>query len=121
MAAKKVRDNLPLLLSSQWNDNLSNDQSCIAEDKNGSGNCVSDNGNVGSTDAEENIDGGCCEPLEVEEKAKLLEMYWPLRQSMLKAFKLMDKELKLDPVIDCFRSGSTIVALVKQVTFSATF
>ncbi|KAL8135471.1 putative protein phosphatase 2C 66 [Apium graveolens] len=114
MVARKVRDNLPVLLSSQWNDNLSNDQSCIAEDKNGSGYCVSENGNAGSTDADENIVGGWCEPLEVEEKAKLPEMYWPLRQSMLKAFKLMDKELKLHPAIDCFCSGSTTVALVKQ-------
>lgn len=121
MVARKVRDDLPVLLSAQWNGNLNDDQSCIAENKNGSGNCVSENGNgAGSTDADENMDDGWCEPLEVEENAKLPEMYWPLRQSMLKAFKLMDKELKLHPAIDCFCSGSTAVALVKQVTLSAT-
>ena len=41
-------------------------------------------------------------------------MYLPLKQSMLKAFKLMDKELKLHPTIDCFCSGTTAVTLVKQ-------
>jgi hypothetical protein len=42
-------------------------------------------------------------------------MFLPLKQSYLKAFKTMDKELKLHPTVDCFCSGSTAVTLVKQV------
>lgn len=55
------------------------------------------------------------EPLEVEEKEDFPEMYLLLKQSMLKAFKMMDKELKLHPTVDCFCSGTTAVTLVKQV------
>jgi hypothetical protein len=42
-------------------------------------------------------------------------MFLPLKQSYFKAFKSMDKELKLHPTVDCFCSGSTAVTLVKQV------
>ncbi|CAL9134615.1 unnamed protein product [Musa textilis] len=37
-----------------------------------------------------------------------------LKNSMLKAFTNMDKELKQQPGIDCFSSGSTAVTLIKQ-------
>ncbi|MED6147897.1 hypothetical protein PIB30_048215 [Stylosanthes scabra] len=37
-----------------------------------------------------------------------------LKESFLKACKIMDKELKLHPDIDCFCSGTTAVTLVKQ-------
>lgn len=38
-----------------------------------------------------------------------------LKESFLKACKVMDKELKLHADIDCFCSGTTAVTLVKQV------
>ncbi|XLS75385.1 hypothetical protein HN51_032250 [Arachis hypogaea] len=37
-----------------------------------------------------------------------------LKESFLKASKIMDKELKLHPDIDCFCSGTIAVTLVKQ-------
>ncbi|RZS27358.1 hypothetical protein BHM03_00060809, partial [Ensete ventricosum] len=37
-----------------------------------------------------------------------------LKDSFLKAFRIVDKELRLHPDIDCFYSGTTAVTLVKQ-------
>jgi hypothetical protein len=45
------------------------------------------------------------------------EVYIPLKLAIRKACKLVDKELKLHPTIDCFCSGSTAVTLVKQVKY----
>lgn len=116
MVARKVRDNLPVLISSQWNEILNNDQCGVAMNGNGDGVCAAENGNgLGGAHSEEFNEDGWCEQLEVEEKEKLPEMYLPLKQAMLKAFKLMDKELKLHQAIDCFCSGTTTVALLKQV------
>lgn len=43
------------------------------------------------------------------------------RDSFLKSFKAMDKELRSHPSVDCFCSGSTAVTLVKQVRHSLFF
>ncbi|KAH9804601.1 protein-serine/threonine phosphatase [Citrus sinensis] len=102
MVAKKVRDSLPVILCSQWK--ASNDQTSF------------ENAN-GSTHSEEtaslSMDEEGFETLDTEGD-KLPEIYLPLKKSMLKSFKLMDKELKLHPAIDCFCSGTTAVTLVKQ-------
>ncbi|GAV69384.1 PP2C domain-containing protein [Cephalotus follicularis] len=101
MVAKKVRDSLPLILCNQWKASSSDDQGSLHK--------------IGSTNSEDtSIDDEWHESLQVEENEKLPEMYLPLKQSILKAFKLMDKDLKLHPTIDCFCSGSTAVTLVKQ-------
>ncbi|XP_077215449.1 putative protein phosphatase 2C 66 isoform X1 [Tasmannia lanceolata] len=60
------------------------------------------------------IDDELVESIGLDEDEKLPEIYLTLKQSLLKAFKLMDKELKLHPTIDCFCSGTTAVALIKQ-------
>lgn len=105
MVAKKVRDSLPVILCSQWK--ASEDQTSF------------ENAN-GSTHSEEtsslSMDEEGFETLDTEGD-KLPEIYLPLKKSMLKSFKLMDKELKLHPAIDCFCSGTTAVTLVKQVIF----
>lgn len=107
MVAKKVRDSLPLILCTQWKATLN------AETENAPGStCIDETGSM-------SMDDEWHEP-EVEGKEKLPEMYLPLKKSMLKAFKLMDKELKLHPRIDCFCSGSTAVALIKQVVCKLT-
>ncbi|KAF5182489.1 phosphatase-2c protein [Thalictrum thalictroides] len=102
MVSKRVRDSLPLKLCSQWEVNSKSDQK---------------NSMVGSMDSEEtasvNMDDEWCHS-ESDENQNLPEMYLPLKQSLLKAFKLMDKDLKLHPIIDCFCSGTTAVTLVKQ-------
>ncbi|CAN1354034.1 Probable protein phosphatase 2C 6 [Linum perenne] len=96
MVSRKVRDSLPILLS----------------------NSLEKTGNtLGSMDSEESSsacgDDESYDSMEVEESDKFPEMYVPLKRSMLKAFKMMDKELKLHPVIDCFCSGTTAVTLIK--------
>ncbi|PWA76461.1 protein phosphatase 2C 66 [Artemisia annua] len=97
MVARKVRDHLPVLLSTHW-----------------SANSESENGNTnGSAHNEEEEDNWCDESL-VSEKEQVPEKYIPLKKSLLKAFSLMDMELKTHPSIDCFCSGSTAVALIKQ-------
>lgn len=105
IVAKKVRDSLPLILDTQWKTYSSSNQSHLYR-----------NGDApGSTSFEEttsvSMDDEWHESVEVED---LPEMYMVVKQSMLKAFKLMDKELKMHPTIDCFCSGTTAVTLVKQ-------
>ena len=109
MVAKKVRDSLPIILCTQWNGSLAGDQSSLNKSENAPESTISED------TASLSMDDECCESLEIEENEQLPEMYLPLKQSMLKAFKLMDKELKLHPTIDCFCSGTTAVTLVKQV------
>ena len=114
MVAKKVRDALPLKLRTEWKTNASGQNS---PHQNGSAS--------GSMNSEEsacvNIDDEWLEPLDVDENIKLPDMYPALKQSLLKAFKLMDKELELHPTIDCFCSGSTAVTVIKQVISSTDF
>lgn len=107
MVARKVRDSLPLKLCNQYK--------AIVEEKES---LQKSNGSFNSMNAEEtlvvNIDDEWTESVNFAEEEKLPEIYLPLKQSFLKAFKLMDKELKLLPTIDSFCSGSTAVTLVKQ-------
>ncbi|KAL5735494.1 hypothetical protein ACOSP7_029966 [Xanthoceras sorbifolium] len=103
MVAKKVRDTLPHILCSQWKASDGGDQNSLMDT---------------STNSEEtaalSMNDECFESLDTEENEKLPEMYLPLKNSLLKSFKLMDKELKLHPTLDCFCSGTTAVTLVKQ-------
>ncbi|OMO73947.1 phosphatase 2C (PP2C)-like protein [Corchorus olitorius] len=108
MVAKKVRDSLPIKLCTQWRSSLAGEQSSLSKSESAPDSTLSEDA------ASMSMDDEFCEPLEVEENEQIPEMYLPLKQSMLKAFKLMDKELKLHPTIDCFCSGSTAVTLVKQ-------
>ncbi|KAF8369913.1 hypothetical protein HHK36_032054 [Tetracentron sinense] len=108
MVAKKVRDSLPLKLCTQWKASSSSDQNSLYQNDSVSGSVNSEE------TASISMDDEWCESLDAEENEKLPEMYLPLKQSLLKAYKLMDKDLKLHPTIDCFCSGTTAVTLVKQ-------
>ncbi|CAA7409556.1 unnamed protein product [Spirodela intermedia] len=104
MVAKKVRDSLPLKLCTQWKA-AHNNQNGLQQDGIAPVSVHSEDGSMGKDEWSEptdTVDG------------KLPEIYHILRQSLLKSFKLMDKELKLHPTIDCFCSGSTAITLVKQ-------
>ncbi|KAI3769064.1 hypothetical protein L6452_00160 [Arctium lappa] len=100
MVARKIRDSLPVLLSTHWK----------TTSDSGNGNA---NGNTHDEEEEEEEDTWCQES-EVGEKERVPEKYLSLKKSILKAFRLMDMELKTHPLIDCFCSGSTAVALIKQ-------
>jgi serine/threonine protein phosphatase PrpC len=103
--AKKVRDSLPVKLRTQWQ--TSANGPCSSPHQNGS---IS--GSINSEETASIVDD---EWGDGDNTEKLPEMFLPLKRSYLKAFKLMDKELKLHPTVDCFCSGSTAVTLVKQV------
>ncbi|XP_057765335.1 probable protein phosphatase 2C 6 [Salvia miltiorrhiza] len=110
MVARKVRDALPVLVRSQWESKAENEQNHVHVH-------VHENANVGFEGMrrfDDFMDEDGCESVEAEEVEKVPEMHIPLKNSILKAFKLMDKELKLHPSIDCFCSGTTTVALIKQ-------
>lgn len=100
MVAKKVRDSLPLKLSSQWE--------LSSSIKDGHGDVKS--GSMGSSNSEVSALGPVYENGSIH-----TDILMTLKDSFLKAFKVMDKELKLHPRIDSYCSGTTAVTLVKQV------
>ncbi|KAF2298154.1 hypothetical protein GH714_015947 [Hevea brasiliensis] len=105
----KKGTNQDAMLVWEWKDGSNDEQSSPHKARN----------TPGSTNSEEtasaaSMDDESHNSLEFEQNEKLPEMYLPLKKSMLKAFKLMDKDLKLHPTIDCFCSGTTAVTLIKQ-------
>lgn len=105
MVARKVRDSLPLKLCEQWKANTG---SINSSQQNGSA-----HGSM-SSDQIASIDDQWGESFDVDENRNLPEAFSLLKRSFLKAFKLMDIELKLHPSIDCFCSGTTAVTVLKQ-------
>ncbi|KAG9159946.1 hypothetical protein Leryth_005694 [Lithospermum erythrorhizon] len=105
VVSRKVRDILPLLVHTEWEATVSGQKGCklLNEDA-----AVS-----GQLNVNELLDTAFVETTEHE---KFPEMHLPLKRSMIKAFKLMDLELKMNPIVDCFCSGSTAVVMVKQVS-----
>ncbi|XP_051128888.1 probable protein phosphatase 2C 18 [Andrographis paniculata] len=105
MVARKVRDALPILLRSRWQIKPENDLN----------NAQNINGNFENMRRfNDFMDEDGCESLEAEDTEIIPEKHSQLKKSILKAFKLMDKELKMHPTIDCFCSGTTAVALIKE-------
>lgn len=98
--AKKVRDSFPLKLSAQWDLHRKNKDGF--NDQNGA--ATSHNSEEQIKLIDENVDH------ELDGTDTILA----LRESYLKASKIMDKELKLHRDIDCFCSGTTAVTLIKQ-------
>ncbi|KAK9141132.1 hypothetical protein Scep_010813 [Stephania cephalantha] len=106
MVARRVRDCLPLKLSAHWEVNIGNEDGPKGNSS-----------RVGSMNSDETA--SLCDEesgalMDVDEKEKQPEIFLTLKESFLKAFKVMDKELRLHPNIDCFCSGTTAVTLVKQ-------
>ncbi|KAK6914391.1 LOW QUALITY PROTEIN: PPM-type phosphatase-like domain [Dillenia turbinata] len=60
------------------------------------------------------VDSGSRKSIGWEDEDKHPGILLTLKEPFLKAFRVMDKELKLHPKIDCFCSGTTAVILVKQ-------
>ncbi|XP_072979964.1 probable protein phosphatase 2C 33 [Typha angustifolia] len=100
MVARKVRDTLPLKLR----DNIRSDD-CRENNMSYSGSM---------SEVTSFLDEEPSVSIESEEREKIPEIFKTLKESFLKAFKLMDKELRLHQSIDCFCSGTTAVTLVKQ-------
>ncbi|XP_020685516.2 probable protein phosphatase 2C 33, partial [Dendrobium catenatum] len=106
IVARRVRDALPLKLNAQCEVKHGGDE--LRQ------NSISTTGSLTS----EGTTSICLEDElrasnELEEE-QLPDVFTKLKESFLKAFQVMDKELKLNPKIDCFCSGTTAVTLVKQ-------
>ncbi|XP_065624006.1 probable protein phosphatase 2C 74, partial [Quercus suber] len=102
MVAKKVRDSLPLKLCAQLQLNSFHKDGRDDIINSGLGSLTSKESALTSTDGKAGIHN--------QNHTDITTM----RESFLKAFKVMDKELKLHPSIDCYCSGTTAVTLVKQ-------
>ena len=102
MVAKRVRDSLPLKLSANWE--------VLKEIS------LNTAGSLNSDDtAFLSVDEDLRPSVDVDETEKNPEILQTLRESFQKAFKVMDRELRTTPSIDCFCSGTTAVTLIKQV------
>ncbi|KAI3797523.1 hypothetical protein L1987_32781 [Smallanthus sonchifolius] len=98
MVAKRVRDSLPLKLRAHWEVNLTDTNDVLQEI-------------VGSLNTEGTSNEAS---MNFEETDKNPEIFQTLKESFLKAFKVMDKELSMYANADCFCSGTTAVTLIKQ-------
>lgn len=108
MVARRVRDNLPQKLSSYWEVSVS--EEVLKE--------VSVNSSSGKNSEEVSFasaDEESQPSVDANETEKPYDVFQTLRESYLKAFKVMDRELKVHRTIDCFCSGTTAVTLIKQV------
>lgn len=107
MVAKRVRDSLPLKLNAHWEVNTKNDEVLREISLNSTGiNAECTSFASADEDSRPSVD--------IEDTEKHLEIFQTLKESFLKAFKVMDRELKMYTSIDCFCSGTTAVTLVKQ-------
>ncbi|GER51339.1 phosphatase 2C family protein [Striga asiatica] len=109
LVAKRVRDSLPLKLSSYWEVNIKSDEVLRDVSLNTTNSLCSEGTSFVSADEEASRAS-----TDVEENKKLPEIFETLKESFLKAFKVMDRELRIHSNIDCFCSGTTAVTLVKQ-------
>lgn len=109
MVAKRVRDSLPLKLNTHWELNVSGGEVLKEISNNATGSTNSEDVAFISADEESRVS------IDTEEMEKFPEIFQTLKESFLKAFKVMDRELKTHQTIDCFCSGTTAVTLVKQV------
>lgn len=111
MVAKKVRDSLPLRLSAHWEVNLTTDD-VLREISLNTGSMNSDDA-TSFLSADEEFRAST----DVDGTEKQPEIFHTLKESFLKAFRVMDRELRMHQTIDSFCSGTTAVTLVKQVLF----
>lgn len=109
MVARKVRDSLPLKLNTHWELNVSCGEVLKEISNNATGSANSEDTAFISADEESRVS------VDAEEMEKFPEIFQALKESFLKAFKVMDRELKTHQTIDCFCSGTTAVTLIKQV------
>lgn len=110
MVAKKVRDVLPIFLRMHWEINPQSGENYVNENE--GMNRFDDFMDDDNDDNGEDDDDDCS--MEFEDNGRVPKTYVVHRKSVSKAFKLMDRELKLHPNIDCYCSGTTAVVLVME-------
>lgn len=108
MVAKRVRDSLPLKLSSHWEVSINSEDVLKKISLNTAGSINSEDTAFVSADEESRAS------VDLEDTEKFPVIFSTLKESFLKAFKVMDRELRMHTNIDCFCSGTTAVTLIKQ-------
>ncbi|XP_047327666.1 probable protein phosphatase 2C 33 [Impatiens glandulifera] len=101
LVAKRVRDCLPLKLSSHWEGNSKSEINVNSESTS----------LLAAVDEDEEEEEGRASN---DERDKNLDIFQDLKELFLKAFKVMDRELKFHTNFDSFCSGTTAVTLIKQ-------
>ncbi|CAL9763404.1 unnamed protein product, partial [Musa acuminata subsp. burmannicoides] len=109
MVARKVRDILRLKLRASWEVYVGNDE-CRENNISSTRSMSSEETSCMNLNEESKASVG------FEERVEHSETLTILKDSFLKAIRIVDKELRLHPDIDidCFYSGTTTVTLVKQ-------
>lgn len=97
LVARKVRDSLPSKLSGYWKAQLRGEKSISSR-----------------TPPKEGTEPGSADTSEAELDADQHRTFATWKESFLKAFHAMDKELRTHPTIDCFCSGTTAVTMLLQ-------
>lgn len=103
LVARRVRDSLPQKLHAQWEANSKSEE--VMRD---SSSMNSEDTSFISADEESRVS------VELEETDKDPEIFQILKESFLKAFRFMDRELRVHTGVDCYCSGTTAVTLIKQ-------
>ncbi|WOH07957.1 hypothetical protein DCAR_0727392 [Daucus carota subsp. sativus] len=108
LVAKSVRDSLPVKISTQWevDTKKNNDLRGINLNTSGSMKCKSTSFLIADELARESV--------HIDETDKQSDFVQTLKDSFMKSYEAMDRELKMYTNIDCFCSGTTAVTLVKQ-------
>lgn len=109
LVAKSVRDSLPMKISAQWEVNTKKNGVVqgIGPNTSRSLKCESTSFLIAEVPRES---------VDIDETDKQSDFVQTLKDSFVKAYIDMDKELKMYTNIDCFCSGTTAVTLVKQVS-----
>ncbi|ONK56803.1 uncharacterized protein A4U43_C10F13150 [Asparagus officinalis] len=108
VVARRVRDSLPLKLSSHLEVEVGN--ICFKENNN-----LSKAGSMNSEESSSlNLEEKSGVSVDLKQKENHSDILMGFKRSFLKAFKVVDKELEVHPNIDCFFSGTTAVTLLKQ-------
>lgn len=117
MVAKRVRDNLPLKLSAYWEAKVPVEGvlKAITTVNNASNTNNSEDVAAASFVSAEEEPRPSVDMEEEKTEVSHFELFQTLKESFLKAFKVMDRELKFHGSVDCFCSGTTAVTLIKQV------
>ncbi|KAL0744592.1 hypothetical protein Bca4012_086105 [Brassica carinata] len=115
MVAKRVRDNLPLKLSAYWEAKVPAEGALKPITTVDSASNINNSEAASFVSAEEeprpSVD---MEEEEEKTEESQSELFQTLKEAFLKAFKVMDRELKFHRSVDCFCSGTTAVTLIKQ-------
>lgn len=106
--ARKVRDGLPLKLNAHWESAVRTNNAVKVANLDSTDSLFSEEAPFLPVDEEGRVS------IDDEETGQQSKDLDALKESFLKAYKAMDRELRIHANIDCFCSGTTAVTLVKK-------